>query len=102
MGSASNGRPTADHVDYCLHLIGLRVWKECCQLIALDRGDWSEIGPKWNLPVEIPTDDESLRLAAMEPIKLTAWQYEQEHPGTDIREVLSLRRDLAAEVSDRS
>jgi hypothetical protein len=52
---------TNNHIDYCLNILGIRVWKESCQLIAKSNGDWTFIGPKWDLPVEIPIDERSVK-----------------------------------------
>lgn len=81
--------PEQNHIDYCLNILGIRVWKLQCQLIAKTDGNWTSVGPKWDLPVEIPRDEKALKGAGSDTLRLTAWQYEREHPGTDIREVLS-------------
>ncbi len=90
----------ARHIDYCLHLLGIRVWKEACQLIAkVDKG-WVTIGPQRDLPVELPA--EALAAAAGDGFILTVWQYEQEHPGTDIREVLTGKKTFAAALAEHT
>jgi hypothetical protein len=82
------------HIDYCLNILGVRVWKNACQLIARTDEDWTFIGPKWDLPVEIPANEQGLKGAGSDTFRLTAWQYEKEHPGSDITEVLSQRKDF--------
>ena len=77
------------HIDYCLNILGIRVWEASCQLIAKGDGEWASIGPKWDLPVHIPRTKDELRDSATDTLRITAWQYELEHRGTDIREVLS-------------
>ena len=99
MNPFRNADCVASHIDYCLHILGIRVWEKSCQLIAKDRGEWTTIGPKWDLPIEIPKDAKSLKGADADTLRLTAWQYEQEHPGTDMREVLSQRKDFASALA---
>jgi hypothetical protein len=77
------------HIDYCLNILGIRVLEKACRLIAKGNGEWSPIGPLWDLPLEIPRDETELRNAGIDALRVTAWQYEREHPGTDIRDVLS-------------
>ena len=81
-------------IDYRLNILGVRVWKSACQLIARGQGDWVSVGPKRSLPIDIPGDTLSLQDAASDTLRITAWQYEQEHPGTDIRAVLSGEKDF--------
>jgi hypothetical protein len=69
--------PDANHIDYCLNILGVRVWRDVCQLIAKSDGQWTFIGPKWDLPIEIPTDEQSLKDAGTDTLRLTAWQYER-------------------------
>ena len=88
-----------NHIDYCLNILGLRVWKDACQLIAKADGNWTFIGPKWDLPIEIPTDEQSLKGAGSDTLRLTAWQYEREHPGTDIREILLQTKNFEAALA---
>ena len=52
------------------------------------------MGPKWELPVDIPADAATLRAASTDTLRLTAWQYDQEHPNSDLRPVLSLEKDF--------
>jgi len=40
-------------VDYRLNLLGVRVWKNTCQLIGRDGGRWLALGPCWQLPVRL-------------------------------------------------
>jgi hypothetical protein len=92
--------PARGHIDYCLNILGIRVWEKTCQLIAKGDGHWEPIGPTWDLPIEIPTDDKSLKHAGNDTMRLTAWQYANEHPGTDIREVLSQKKSFADALQD--
>jgi hypothetical protein len=91
----------AQQIDYYLNILGIRVWRSACQLIARSEGKWTSIGPKHNLPIDIPRDEPSLREAGSDTLRLTAWQYEQEHPGTDIRAVLSAKKDFDSALRDR-
>jgi hypothetical protein len=79
----------AQQIDYHLNILGVRVWRNSCQLSARAEGNWTSIGPKRNLPIDIPRYEQSLQAAGSDTLLLTAWQYEQAHPGRDIRAVLS-------------
>lgn len=81
-------------IDYHLNLLGVRVWKSACQLIARGQGKWTSIGPKRRLPIDIPHDTLTLHEAGSDALRLTAWQFEREHPGQDIRAVLRGKRTL--------
>ena len=70
-----------NHIDYCLEPLGIRVWEKSCQLIAKGSGEWGSPGPKWDLPIEVPRDPNSLKSDGSETLRLTAWQYTKTHPG---------------------
>ena len=91
--------PSKKDVDYCLNLLDVRVWRETCQLITRGNGECTSIGPKWDLPIAIPNDEQSLKGAGSDALRLTAWQYENEHPGTDIPEVLSQKKDFDVAIT---
>ena len=84
-------------VDYHLNLLGVRVFEDACQLVARSEQGWVSIGPKCDLPIEIPKDTQEL--IGTDSLKLTAWQYAQEHPCSDIREVLSRRKSFELALS---
>jgi hypothetical protein len=90
----------AQHIDYHLNILGVRVWKSACQLIARGQGKWASIGPKRNLPIDIPNDEPTLHKAGADSLRLTAWQFEREHPGTDIRAVLSGKKDFETALKE--
>ena len=94
MGSYRNADKALNHIDYCLKQLGIRVWSDSCQLIAKGNGNWGPLGPKWDLPIDVPQDAATLKTAGSDPLRLTAWQYLNEHPGSDICEVLSQRKDF--------
>ena len=75
------------HISYRLNLLGLTVWHDRCQLVAKGRsGDWAPFGPMKSLPIILPENpDES----EGDPLVLTAYQYDLERPGSDLRSVLS-------------
>src|SRR5208283_4657067 len=87
-------------IDYRLNILGIRVWERSCQLIARMGKDWGTIGPRWDLPVHVPRDAEELKTAAAEPLRLTAYQYCVECPGSDLAEVLSEAKDFAVALED--
>ena len=96
--------PTGGFIDYRLSLLGIRATAHDCQLIARNTvgGEWEPMGPKRALPIEVPADAASLESASSDPLRLTAWQYDVERPGSDIREVLSRRREFRAAVGKAS
>jgi hypothetical protein len=94
MASHRNADKTLCHIDYCLQLLGIRIWANSCQLTAKGNGNWGPLGPKWDLPIEVPQDAEALKTAGTDTLRLTAWQYMNEHPGTDICDVLSQKKQF--------
>ena len=90
----------AQQIDYRLNLLGVRVWRSACQLIAKGQGTWASVGPKRSLPIDIPYDEQTLSEAGSDALRLTAWQYEREHSGTDIRAVLSGKKDFDTALKD--
>ena len=80
---------TAGTIDYRLNILGIRVWENGCQLISKDaNGSWSTLGPRWDLPVQVPQNTEELKAAVADTLRLTAYQYVTERPGSDLVEVL--------------
>jgi hypothetical protein len=96
-----NSDPQLRHIDYCLKLLGIRVWENSCQLIAKGDGSWGPLGAKWDLPIVIPQDEGTLKAASTDTLRLTAWQYEREHARTDVAEVLSQRKDFSVALTDQ-
>ena len=96
--------PDGNFIDYRLSLLGVRVMELECQLIARDAatGRWEPVGPSWPLPIEVPAGAESVKAASNNTLYLTAWQYDVEFPGSDIREVLSQRMDFWLAVKKAS
>ncbi len=84
-----------NHIDYCLELLGIRVWEKSCQLIAKGRGERGSLGPRWDLPAEVQRDPKGLKTDGSETLRFTAWQCTEKHPGTDIAEVLSQRKEFS-------
>ena len=87
-------------LDYRLNILGIRVWEHSCQLIARSGKEWGTIGPRLDLPVYVPKDAEELKTAAAEPLRLTAYQYCAECPGSDLAEVLSETKDFSEARED--
>jgi hypothetical protein len=87
-------------IDYRLNLLGIRVWKDSAQLIAKRSGNqWDTIGPRQSLPVRFPHI--LSELSAANAFVVTAYQYDNEYPGSDLRAVLALEKDFdkAIEIS---
>lgn len=83
-------------IDYRLKLLGVRVSASECQLIARGNGDWESMGPRWLLPVEFPSGNHTPKTASTDTVSLTAWQYDREFPGSDLRAVLAQAKTFAA------
>jgi hypothetical protein len=87
----------AGMIDYRLNLLGVRVWKNAAQLIAKwHENEWATIGPRQELPVKFPVAPPDLKDAAGDTLRLTAYQFDMECPGTDLRAVLALEKDFEA------
>jgi hypothetical protein len=84
-------------IGYRLNIIGVRVYRDYCQLAARSGDQWLTVGPLHDLPVIIPTNPVEL---GSDPLLLTAYQYEQEKPGSDLRDVLAGRKDFDAALND--
>jgi hypothetical protein len=82
-------------VDYRMNLLGIRVSNGSAQLIAKDRGEWTTLGPVHYLPLQVPSNTVELKAASNDTLLLTAYQYQAEHPDSDLRAV------LAQQVGDR-
>jgi hypothetical protein len=81
-------------IGFRLNILGIRVWENTCQLVAISRGQWDTLGPRWDLPVQVPVTPEDLKAAASDTLRLTAYQYVNQNPGTDLADLLALRKDF--------
>jgi CheY-like chemotaxis protein len=90
----------ANHIDYCLPTLGIRVSKSACRMIAKVDGAWLPIGSPRDLPVALPAGSTALASVAGDALLLTAWQYEQEHPGTDVRQVLFQSKEFHTALAE--
>ena len=80
-----NGRDSPRHyADYCLNQLGIRVWESHCQLIAKGAEDWSPLGPRLVLPLSLPHTTDQLANAWGDALRVTAYQYRERHPETDL------------------
>ena len=77
------------YVSYRLSQLGVRVFRDAAQLAALYRGEWTTIGPRRPLPIALPQNTVELTVCEADPLRLTAYQFDEECPGTDLKEVLS-------------
>lgn len=88
-------------IGYRLNILGIRVWKENCQLVAKISGDrWETIGPRRTLPVHIPQNVEQFKDAATDSLRITAYQYAAFPNKSDLVEVLSQQKDFEAALRD--
>lgn len=85
------------YTEYTLNILGIRVWKDRCQLIGRNGNKWLPLGMSKPLP-----------LSASDEILPTARRIKAEHPDSDILEVLMAkpgtgeRRAYAAASSEQS
>lgn len=80
-----------DYVDYTLNILGIRVWKDRCQLIGRNGNKWLPLGAAKSLP-----------LAPADEIFVTARRFKANHPESDILEVLSAKAPPAGAVRRRA
>ena len=86
-------------IDYRMNLLGIRVSKDAAQLIAKWRGDeWTTISQQRELPIRFPLTPSDLKDVAGDTLRLTAYQYDAERPGSDLRVVLALEKEFEAAV----
>jgi hypothetical protein len=84
-------------IDYRSHRnLGLRVWKDRCQIIAPIDSGWVEVGPQLKLPLEVPSTAEDFQAADFQAaedvsnaLSGAAFRYELEQPGSDLLAVLT-------------
>jgi hypothetical protein len=74
-----------------LNILGVPIDRDDCQLVARNGTEWQVIGAQRALPVELPED---VRELGSDPLLLTAFQYDQQHPGSDLRAVLAKRENF--------
>jgi hypothetical protein len=70
--------------------LGLRVWKDRCQIIAPVGTDWTGVGPQLELPLDVPHSVEDFQATedVSNVLRTTAFRYELEQPGSDLFAVL--------------
>lgn len=87
-------------VGYRLNFLGIRVWSDRCQLVIRDRnGEWAPIGVARALPVQIPEDVNAI---GSDSLLLTAYQYDHERSGSDLRAVLAKTKDFESALVESS
>jgi hypothetical protein len=84
-------------IGYKLNLIGIRVYREHCQLVARIDGTWLPIGPPRKLPFLVPAE---LSEAGSDALLGTACQYKREHPATDLADLLAGRKTFDGALRD--
>ena len=80
-----------NHQDYTLrHGIGIRIESESCRVIRIIKGEWTEIGPVYKIPVqsELLTWTPPAIPPGVLAVALRA--YELDHPGTRLRHLLAM------------
>jgi hypothetical protein len=87
-------------IDYRLNLLGIRVWPQCCQLVSRNGNEWIALGPRLDLPIDVPRRREELKDAAGDTLRMTAYQYDAERPGSDLLEVLRRAKSFNAALRE--
>jgi hypothetical protein len=93
--------PELGAIDYRMNLLGIRVRTNTAQLIARFGEGWTTLGASRELPLGIPKTPSGLRAAASDTLLLTAYQYDSEHPGTDLGEVLAQTKTSTGDLEIR-
>jgi hypothetical protein len=89
---------TNQSIGYRLNILGVRVWKDRCQLVAKNgHGHWETLGAPRPLPVHVPARLEDI---GSDALIQTAYQYDREKPGSDLREVLAQKRPFEEVMSE--
>jgi hypothetical protein len=81
-------------IGHRLNRIGIRVWRDKCQLVAKPEGDWVTIGPTRSLPLHVPKNAAELDSIAHDPLLLTAYQLIADNPDSDLAALLSQQIDF--------
>jgi hypothetical protein len=87
-------------IGFRLNILGLRVWDDGCQLAARNGEQWVTLGPRRSLPVSVPVTATELEEVASDPLRLTAYQYVLEHPGSDLAELLAGQKSFDSGLLD--
>lgn len=91
--------PSAKYIGFKLNLLGIRVSRDDCQLLAKDgSGRWAPLGPARPLPIDVPTDPSKI---GPDALILTAFQYDMERPGSDLRVLLAKKKDFEAALNEQ-
>ena len=71
--------------------LGLRVWKDRCQIIAPVDSAWIEVGPQLELPLDVPSyvEDFQVTEGVSNALRGAAFHYDLEQPGSDLVAVLN-------------
>ena len=94
--------PEAQYIDYRLPVLGIRIRKNSYQIISRIGNDWVPVGTTHNLPVSLPPMGSMPAADFTESVFLIAWRYEQGHPGTDLRKVLTGEKPVETAIADHT
>ena len=81
-------------IGHRLNLLGIRVYRDRCQLVAKTGDKWMTLGPSRSLPVAVPRNAEELASAASDPLLITAYQYMGECPDSDLAYLLAQTKNV--------
>jgi hypothetical protein len=78
------------------HRLGLRIWKDRCQIIAPLGSEWTGVGPQLQLPLDVPQSVEDFLAAEgdSKAVSVAAFRYELVEPGSDLFEVLKKEKSF--------
>jgi DNA-binding response OmpR family regulator len=94
--------PEAQYIDYRLPVLGIRIRKNSYQIISRIGNDWLPVGATHNLPVTLPPKGSMPAADSSESVFLIAWRYEQGHPDTDLRKVLTGEKPVETALADHT
>jgi hypothetical protein len=85
-----------DAIDYRLNILGIRVWRDACQLISRTGAQWVPIGSRELLPLKLVRSVHELTENWADALRVTAYQFEREYPGSDLIDLLLQKVDFNA------
>ena len=89
---------TSKCVSYRLNLLGIAVWRDRCQLLARnEKGNWKPLGASRDLPIQLP---DQMDVAQFDALLLTAYQYDQQNPGSDLRDLFAQTKSIDEALSE--
>lgn len=89
-------------IDYRLPALGIRIRRSSCQLIARRGNEWVPVGAPRSLPLDLPEHATMQLEDSGDSFVLIVWKYEQEHPDTDLRWVLTGEKSFEIALAEHA